>query len=490
MKWPIKWPTDPRQKRAGLNILRFFALVLIVTLVARGTAGATLAKVQLGSAAAGEIVEKYTGAATVKAGGSHLVKAPEGLSLEEILADPGQPVEPGDPLLRFATGELEEMISREDTALRELELKLKQLERGEAVDGTTLTEAQRRLERARQDQSLAADEAARAKDDAEDALNRAKDAKKKAEKKLDELKNNPDAPPEELEAAAADLEAKRAARDQAESALEDAKRQAEDGALAAARAVEDAEAGLASAQFSAAESQKAAADTAAQNKLAAETQRLDIQKQSEKLEALRALQQAGGVLYADAAGTVAETMRAGEKTAEGAAAVRLDTSAGGWEAEMVVPRAEAENIQVGQECQIALDSGSAYYRPTVTGGVTAISAPDENDKVTLTLKLPEGEWRQGQSLDAQLVQSRQNHSLCLPLSAVRSNQNGTFVLVMEEQSSVLGLQNTLVEVPVTVTAQDSQNAAVESALLGPDDRVVTGSTKPVEPGDRVRVSDS
>lgn len=50
--------TDERQKKAAKNLLRFFVLMLALTLVARGTAGMLLPKVQVASPEPGEIAQE------------------------------------------------------------------------------------------------------------------------------------------------------------------------------------------------------------------------------------------------------------------------------------------------------------------------------------------------------------------------------------------------------------------------------------------------
>ena len=59
--------SDPAQRRAGGHLIQFLAGLLALTLIARGTSGATLAKVDVSGPSRGEIVEAVTGNATVSA---------------------------------------------------------------------------------------------------------------------------------------------------------------------------------------------------------------------------------------------------------------------------------------------------------------------------------------------------------------------------------------------------------------------------------------
>lgn len=75
----------------------------------------------------------------------------------------------------------------------------------------------------------------------------------------------------------------------------------------------------------------------------------------------------------------------------------------------------------------------------------------------------------------------------MPLSALHSSSEGYYVLVLREETTVLGLETIAEKVPVTLIAQDSQNAAVEGMLSDRDD-IITQSNKPVQPGGKVRVA--
>lgn len=454
---------DPRQRRAAMRIAWFLALVLVFTLVARGTAGATLARVDVGKPAAGEIVQSVNGTATVQAAGSQPLEAPEGLTPREVLVEPGARVAAGDEVARFDPEEVRDALARAQAALAGLRAKLAGLERLAPHDGTALDAANRALARAREDQGRAAAEG-------DGAVARAEAALAEAQSRM----AAPDAPADAAEA----LQAAHDALAQAQSAREESLRQA-------ARAIEDAEAALASARMADEQARAQAADTAAQNAAEAATQRLDIADQEKKVAELEALAAAGGALKAPADGVVTEV--AGEG-AEGAPLLRLAAGGGGFTAEAFVAKDEAEGIQPGDECEVKTGGGSMYYSPTVTGTVTAVSQPDDSGQVKLTLKLPGQDWKQGQQVDVQIVQSRQNHSLCVPLSALHSDNAGNYLLVLEKQTTVLGVEDGVVRVPVTLVAKDGTNAAVEGPV-GAGDSVVTGSNKPLEAGDRVRVNE-
>ena len=153
---------------------------------------------------------------------------------------------------------------------------------------------------------------------------------------------------------------------------------------------------------------------------------------------------------------------------------------------MYVDKADADDLTVGSACEVTTGSRSMYFTPTVTGIVSAI-VPGEDDKANVTISLPQGEWTEGQRVDVQAIQSRSTYNMCLPLSAIRSDNTGYFLLVIEQMTSVLGVENVAVRLPVSVIASDRDMVSIEGPV-GRSSQVITGSEKAVAEGDRVRVN--
>jgi len=142
---------DKAQRRAGGNIVKFLAGLLALTLIARGTSGATLAKVELSAPSRSEIVVEVTGAATVSVRDSLDITAPEGLTIVEMYVGAGQTVEHGEALALFDIDEVRGKLVRETAAMDKLVLDLDKIGRTENTDSTSLENAMRNLRRAQDD---------------------------------------------------------------------------------------------------------------------------------------------------------------------------------------------------------------------------------------------------------------------------------------------------------------------------------------------------
>ena len=548
--------SDPSQRRAAGYIFKFMAVLLVLTLIVRGTSGAALAKVTLVNPVRGEIAEAVTGSATVSARDALELFAPEGLTISELLVGQGQEIQAGDAAAAFDMDEVQEKLARATAELDKLLLDLEKLERAEDADASPVESAQRSLSRAQEDYDAVAAQGKAETADAKKALDaaRAKQSESPDTAALDSAKRNLSRAKNDYDAAAAQCDAEiSAARDafadamrtqteidkasdalaaaeqKAEETLlsanrrvedaetakvkaqqdydrsawqasdtrlteiawagdawEAAKKKAEENLLSAARRVEDAAASLQKAKTDHGKSTQQSTDAAAQNSLSAVSLRLDIEKQRAVVDALDVLASEGGVLYSDIDGVVLSAKEEGSTTTK-EAVVSFADGANGFEALMQADRSDAEQLAVGDPCEVTAGGGSMYYTPTVSGTISAISSPNEQDKRQVTIRLPEGDWSEGQRVEVQVVREKNAYDLCVPLSALHSDNTGYYLLIAEQKNTVLGAENIAAKAYVKVLASDEEIAAVQGSA-DRNSAVITGSSKAVAAGDRVRVN--
>lgn len=86
-------------------------------------------------------------------------------------------------------------------------------------------------------------------------------------------------------------------------------------------------------------------------------------------------------------------------------------------------------------------------------------------------------------------QKSANYDIVVPNSAIREDNNGKFILIVESKSSPLGNRYIATRVDVEILASDDTMSAVSGGLYGYES-VITTSTKPVEAGKQVRLADN
>jgi len=283
------------------------------------------------------------------------------------------------------------------------------------------------------------------------------------------------------------VESRQSEIDKAQTALDNAIKKADENLLSARRRVEDAEVSLQKAQTDYSKSIQQTDDTIAQNIISAVSLRLDIDAKKQTVYTLEELLKNDCVIYSDIEGVVLSVASEGSVTGKNPV-ISFRDSAKGFVAQMQIAKTDADRLALGDECELTTGRGSMYYTPTVTGTITGISQPDDNDRVMITIRLPGGDWKEGQRVEAQTVLSSGNYDLCVPITALHSDNTGYFLLTVRRQSTVLGIQNVVTRVDVSVTASDSDMASVRGPVAR-DSQVITGSNKTVTAGDRVRVNE-
>lgn len=491
---------DARQKRAIKNIFTFLAFMLVFTIIARGTTAAAMPEVSTTTLSTKEIVDSVRGHATVTAGGKKDIKLIDGLTVDEVYASTGQNVEIGESILRLNLADIADKLAREEAKLEELQHKLEVLRQSSPRDSTSITQAQNALAWAQQDYC-----------DTEEKYDK---LIKAAEKELEIAKNNaaafnasaqafeedagnsllepelesnpsptptpaptpkPTSPPEPDQGMS---------EEEARKALDDLKAQKAEALKMSAREIENARQHLISAQTGEAKISQDENNTREQKQIDAEVVELDISKQKALIAELEALKNSSGEVRSTVNGGVVSVPEAGTKTTEASAVSFSDTGVG-YEAELNLPESDAEKLQTGGTAEVAYTGGSIYEYPVVEGTIREVGEADENKMCKVKISLPQREWKQGEAVEVRMVREKQVSHSCVPLSAVRSDSESSFVLIVESKQTVLGAQNTLVKVPVTVKLIGDEGAIIEGAVSY-EDRIVEQSSRSVSEGDRVR----
>ena len=129
---------------------------------------------------------------------------------------------------------------------------------------------------------------------------------------------------------------------------------------------------------------------------------------------------------------------------------------------------------------VTVEQGSQSAQTTIT----ALSEPSEEGSIQITAMLNSGDWKAG-SATVEIKLNAGQYEQCLPATAIQTDSSGMFVYLVEEQSTLLGTQNVLIRLPVTVVAQGDGMVAVSGSISG---QVVTGADKPLSEGAWVRVA--
>ena len=219
---------------------------------------------------------------------------------------------------------------------------------------------------------------------------------------------------------------------------------------------------------------------------------IDLQQMAEKIkiaqEKVKELSgDAGDQIVANVNGVVtAITCSAGDTVTKDTVVCTIEVPDMGHTLSFSVTNDQAQRLRVGDTATVS----NYYWGQEIVATLTSIRTdpknPQTNKELTFDLS---GDVTSGSELTISVGQKSANYDVIIPNSAIRSDNNGKFVLAIQAKSSPLGNRYIAKRVSVEVLASDDNNSAVV-AELGYGDYVITTSSSPVKSGDQVRMAES
>lgn len=233
----------------------------------------------------------------------------------------------------------------------------------------------------------------------------------------------------------------------------------------AARAMEDANAPAAS------------DSTSRQNEITSQQQELALGK-------LQDLKNAEGRITAPVQGVVTNiAITTGDFTTEGTA-VRLADTSQGSRLRASVDKSNEKYVSKGCQVNISV-SGSKEKITDYT--VTSVTENEEDPTLLdIVIDMPDGRLETGTRAEIEIVQKSENYSTVIPVQALHEEQNGCYVLVMEEEQGVMGKELVAKRYEVKVLDKNSANAALEDGILTAEQEIISNSSRSIGDGSRVR----
>lgn len=195
----------------------------------------------------------------------------------------------------------------------------------------------------------------------------------------------------------------------------------------------------------------------------------------------------GGTVTADIAGTITSMNAAAGKEISALEPVAvLQPEGKGYTMSFSVTNEQAKRLSVGDKADLV--NSWRYDDVNVTLASIKPDKTEPGKKKLLTFDVT-GDVTAGQTLNVSVGQKSANYDLIVPNSAIREDNNGKFVLIVQSKSSPLGNRYVASRVDVEVLASDDTQSAISGALYGYE-FVITTSNKPVEAGKLVRLSEN
>lgn len=290
---------------------------------------------------------------------------------------------------------------------------------------------------------------------------------------------------EALDRANTKLAAAQEAQTEAEQALADLKTKKSDYETALST-VKSCQTTLEDLLFSLSEQQKADDKNAQLESLDMQDMLAQISKQQETVDELKA-DSVDKEIKAEVSGIIASVdVTAGSTTTPGSPMATIELPDMGYSLSFSVTNDQARRVHTGDTATVS----NYYWGSEVNAVLTSIKTDPKNPQSNKLLVFDlSGDVTVGSSLTISVGDKSAEYDYVVPNSALRSDSNGDFVLVVNAKNSPLGNRYIATRVDVTILASDDTSSAV-SGGLNRGDFVISTSTKPVENGDQVRMADS
>ena len=517
----------------------FLAAMLVLTFFSNTIMNRSLPEVAAQYTSSGSITARIRNTGTVVANESYEVKTNQTRTVSEVPVRLNEEVNIGDVLVKL-TGSVSEELDTAQNALRELELQLeKELINMSAGSGAvasaaravqaarnSLADAQRAV--ANISYSEAAYNAAKAANDQAQAVNN------QAQAALAAAAATASARQYDLSIAQAELTALGPAPDLPDSTVDpdiyaEAMQKVNDAqfafsiAQAAATAAGDAAsatastAGATASEFSTQESNRQAWFSAnsvvrsaqlsledananltlvqSNENISSSIDSIDIRELrrriEEKRDEIETLQKEGGSseITSLVSGIIKEiNVTPGRDTDPSQPLMVIEVVDRGYSLSFQATAEQANRVNLGDQAEV--DRGWWSWGDEITATLVNIRNDPQNPVSSriLTFSIA-GDVESGSQLNLTLSQRSENYNVIVPNSALRSDTNGDFVLVVVSRTSPLGNRYTATRVDVTLLASDDTNTAVGGALSAWD-FVITYSSAPINPGEQIRLVDN
>lgn len=466
-----------KERRFQSAAVKGFAALLMVmlafTVISRAAASFTTAQVETEAPSARKIDHTVTAEGVVEKNRELAVLTQPGLLVKTVYVSEGEKVSANTVLAQLEPESIKEAMDSLENDILVLKLQ------NEAAENNAAKEQQERdvrQQRAREDYQRTMDAQAALVAEAEERLRKAREALAAFDQQSDSPKQDEEKPSgdssggEDTQEPSRDQEAARAELEhdvnEAQSAYDAALMGQEQAGVEAARQVEDA-----------------ARAGAKDNSIKINS--LSIEEKEKELNKLKELAEKGGTVTAPVDGVVTRMdLVTGQRTTDTAAVTMADISSG-MRYTAQISEEDGKYAAVGDN--VALKAGGKEYKDLQ---ILSLEQDSENKMITVTVLLGPDTLSIGDTATLTITKQSESYPLTLPASAVRMDNNKSFVLVIEEEETVLGVQLEARRVDVTVEDQNGRYAAVSSEVLSESSRVITFCEDYIKAGDRVRLRES
>lgn len=212
-----------------------------------------------------------------------------------------------------------------------------------------------------------------------------------------------------------------------------------------------------------------------------ESYQIQLNNKQKEIEELEKLLESGGIMVTPVGGVLVNFNIEPGSVTTGYEKVAIATGECGFCA--YVHKNFIEKLEIGDEIEVKIGSSTDAIKVELN----SIGSEDENGMCEITGILPEGEYPIGSYVSYKITKKSEPFQTSIPLEALRQDMYGnTYILKVIYKNTIMGEEAVAFKVNVDVIEKDYQRCAISGAV-SETDLIITGSSKSISDGDRVRV---
>lgn len=202
-----------------------------------------------------------------------------------------------------------------------------------------------------------------------------------------------------------------------------------------------------------------------------------------ELEKMEALLEQKGVISSSVDGKITDiAIETGNDTMDGRCMAVADLSLG---SRFVAQITKEEQKMINKGDSVVLNPGNGKKKAEGLKIESIRENEKEEDMLDVTVVIPDNRLEIGTTAELEADKKSPEYSCTVPIEALRSENNGYYVLVAEETETVLGSEITARRVDVELLEKNEKLAGLKEGALSGNDRVIVKTSKPVKEGDRI-----
>ena len=222
-----------------------------------------------------------------------------------------------------------------------------------------------------------------------------------------------------------------------------------------------------------------------QGEIALSSKLTDISEAREKVNRLRE-KSTGTVVTSPVDGVVSSlTYVAGQTIEANETAAVIQVAGKAMTMSFSVNNQQAKSLKTGDEAEPQNSWQYSQFRATLK--TIKPDPQDPGNKKLLTFSIDSPEVQAGQTVSIMLGEASRNYDMTVPNSAIREDNNGKFILLVQEKSSPLRNRYIAQRVDVDVVTADDTTSAITAPIEGWE-YVITTANAPIKAGQQVRLA--